>query len=565
MRQNQASHESLEHRLGRYAHPVPSDAEADIDSAWENIKAESKWIPLGAPDVSLPLPHDKVHRSWRLLTAAFAIMCAAVLSIVLWPGGSAAVVVAADNGLYRIVNGKPQALKVGERVRIGQTIRSEGMASTTLAFTDGARVEMSSMSEISLEDAVEGFRIQLHNGSVIANAEKQEAGRQIYIATRDVTVPVVGGVLLVKADDKGSSVGAIKGEADVQPNQKLEDRALQVAIGWSREAASYLAILHESLEQKLAAKQSAQPAPSGTSVPDKPQFEEVSIRRCEENFQAPAGMRGGGSNSLRLSPGRLDALCMTPATLIRTAFRKLNNNSPALTGPLRLDSTYGLGRENGTRVRGGPDWVRSERYTIAAVASGRTDASVLGGPMLFSLLESRFRLKTRVDTEEIPVWALKVAKSGLKIRPSGACYQIPLSGRPPDAVEMRQLEEARGAKPFCQMTLESKFPNTKLTLIGGTLSQLAAMLSNYDGPRAPKPTTLEDFIMVNRTGIPDTELFDLVLEYGPEPEGVAETQPAGPLEPPIRTALGKLGLTLERSKGSREFVVIDHIERPSEN
>src|SRR6185503_13539796 len=117
------------------------------------------------------------------------------------------VVVAADSGLYRLGNGKPQTLKVGEGVRIGQTIRSEGMASATLAFTDGARVEMSAMSEIALEDASEGFRIELHNGSVIANAEKQEAGRQIFIATRDFTVPVVGGVLLVKADDKGSIVG----------------------------------------------------------------------------------------------------------------------------------------------------------------------------------------------------------------------------------------------------------------------------------------------------------------------------------------------------------------------
>jgi uncharacterized protein (TIGR03435 family) len=38
-----------------------------------------------------------------------------------------------------------------------------------------------------------------------------------------------------------------------------------------------------------------------------------------------------------------------------------------------------------------------------------------------------------------------------------------------------------------------------------------------------------------------------------------------PLGPTIFETLGKLGLTLERSKGSREFIVIDHIERPSPN
>jgi hypothetical protein len=65
---------------------------------------------------------------------------------------------------------------------------------------------------------------------------------------------------------------------------------------------------------------------------------------------------GGGSNSFRLSPGRVDALCMTVATLIRTAHRALNNNSafpgePPAMHTLRMNSTYGLGMEDGTRVR----------------------------------------------------------------------------------------------------------------------------------------------------------------------------------------------------------------------
>jgi len=33
----------------------------------------------------------------------------------------------------------------------------------------------------------------------------------------------------------------------------------------------------------------------------------------------------------------------------------------------------------------------------------------------------------------------------------------------------------------------------------------------------------------------------------------------------IDSVLGKLGLRLERAKGSREFLVIDHVEKPSEN
>jgi uncharacterized protein (TIGR03435 family) len=478
------------------------------------------------------------------------------------------VVEAADGGLYRLVAGNTQRLKVGDRVRVGQTIRSEGAASATLALTDGARFEMRSMSEVALEDAREGFGIRLNRGSVIANATRQTTGRNLYVATRDVTVPVVGGILLIKADDKGSRVGVIKGEASVQPNAKLEDLALQAEIGWSREAAAYLRMLHESLAQNLAARQVS---PQAASVSEKQQFEEASVRPCPQDFPTPQGMRGGGSNSLRFSPGRLDALCMTPATLIRSAFRQLNNNR-APGEDLVFDMTYGLGMENGTRVRGGPDWVRSEKYTISAVTPRPMEAATIRGPMLMSLLETRFRLKVHVDAEEIPVWALKIAKGGLKMKPEepGSCFQIPPRQRPPDEAELRRLDVARGEKPFCRFVIEAHFPNRKMTFVGASMSRLANMISSsQDGP--VPPATPDGLLVLNQTGIPDSEIFDFVLEYGADPDALAERQRIAPQElieplgPTIFDALSKLGLTLERAKGSREFIVIDQIERPSPN
>jgi uncharacterized protein (TIGR03435 family) len=384
------------------------------------------------------------------------------------------------------------------------------------------------------------------------------------------------GVLLVKADDKGSSVGAIQGEARVQPNQKLDDLTLQAEIGWSREAAAYLALIHESLAQKLAAKPSAPPAQRETPVPVKPEFEEASIRLCEQNFQAPEGMRGGGSNSLRLSRGRLDALCMTPATLIRLSHRELNNNRDVGSGNLFIDTTYGLGSENGTRVRGGPDWVRSERYTIAAVAPGPTNSATLIGPMLLRLFETRFQLKTHIESEEIPVWGLKVAKGGLKLKPVSqeGCFQPVLPDQRPDQEEMRRLYEARGSKVACGIRIPPTFPNRRLEFVGGTLSQLAKRLSPEVGLPAfhGLSSTLGGLLVVNQTGIPDTDVFEFVVEFGADPDTYAEEQriigplePTGPLGPTIFDALGKLGLILERSKSSREYIMIDRIERPSEN
>ena len=128
---------------------------------------------------------------------------------------------------------------------------------------------------------------------------------------------------------------------------------------------------------------------------------------------------------------------------------------------------------------------------------------------------------------------------------------------------MRRLEDARGPKPFCSSKIEVNFPNTKLSFVGGTMSRLASVISTVEG--IPNPLSVSSFLeglfVVNQTGIPDTEIFDFVLEYGPEPNPSV----AGPTAPPILESLGKLGLTLERSKAPREFIVIDHVERPSEN
>ena len=56
---------------------------------------------------------------------------------------------------------------------------------------------------------------------------------------------------------------------------------------------------------------------------------------------------------------------------------------------LGLENVYGLGVEDGRRVRGGPDWVRREHYTIEAVAGRPADAATMRGPMLRPLIQKR--------------------------------------------------------------------------------------------------------------------------------------------------------------------------------
>src|SRR5262249_37666590 len=82
----------------------------------------------------------------------------------------------------------------------------------------------------------------------------------------------------------------------------------------------------------------------------------------------------------------------------------------------------------------------------------------------------------------------------------------------------------------------------------------------------PLSATLEQRRVIDKTGIPLTTLFDFNLQFGSDPQHYAPLGlPAPDPQLTIFQALEKLGLTLERTKASREFIVIDRIERPSEN
>jgi uncharacterized protein (TIGR03435 family) len=439
-------------------------------------------------------------------------------------------------------------------------------------------------------------------------------------------------VFLVNADDNGSRVAVIEGEVRVQQgaaerslrpgeqlasNPKSEDLKFFLETGWSREAFAYLSKLHESMAQSLAARPSQGRTPS---VPDKPKFEEASIRLCEQNIQAPEGARGGGSGSIRISPGRVDALCLTVPTLIKIAHRSLNNNP--MTGDMGMNRTFGLGTgEDGTRVRGGPDWVRSEKYTIAAIGDS-TDGPTLQRPMLLDLLERRFKLKLRIETEEIPVYELTIAKSGLKIEPIDpgpewyarlhaivgtpnarpqtppnpeeekeinellkrmGCYNVEANQNTP-AERNRSREAVRRGEqpPSCGNSVDINGPNMVLNFGGSGISSLARQLS---GARS-LPDTLSGLLVLDKTGLPNADcflaippagtrcapLFNFILEYAADesyftrnPEAAAGVDFRIPKAPNIFDALEKLGLHLEKSKGSREYIVIEHIERPSPN
>ena len=319
----------------------------------------------------------------------------------------------------------------------------------------------------------------------------------------------------------------------------------------------------------------------GATTQEKPRFEEASIRRCEQEFQAPAGARGGGTGSIRYSPGRVDALCLTVATLIQRAYRSplRNNGGSGARGP-RMNATASVGEEDGTRVRGGPGWVRSEKYTVGAVGDASADTLTLQD-MLMDLLERRFQLKLRIDAEEIPAYALTIHKDGLKMKPAelGTCMEAVAGGGPgtPRTVNADQEGQTlsalrRGGPPPCGETGHLTGPN--LMYVGGRvrLASIANALSGKAGIAAVLPALngLNGLLVLDKTNLPEAQLFNYVLEFEADPKaaevlGAQLDEPGVARAPSVFEALEKLGLKLESIKDTREYVVIDHIDRPSPN
>jgi uncharacterized protein (TIGR03435 family) len=275
-----------------------------------------------------------------------------------------------------------------------------------------------------------------------------------------------------------------------------------------------------------------------------PKFEVASIRPCKDE---PGLRKGGGYSSF---PGTLNTGCMPLVDdnnlgLIQRAYVRFANGRP---NPLGIFP-----------IQGGPAWIRSGLYIINAKSEGNPSKEMMEGPMLQALLEDRFKLKTHRETREVPVYALTVAKDSAKLKPfqEGSCTAMPF------AVPLPKLAPGQ---TYCKVRVGMRPPAVDAQ--GSTLAEFSKLLD-----------LVLDRPIIDKTGI--TGRFDVHLEFaldegtpglrgplahGGGPGGDPSAAPSDPAGPSIFTALQEqLGLKLVRAKGPREFLVIDHVERPSEN
>lgn len=246
-----------------------------------------------------------------------------------------------------------------------------------------------------------------------------------------------------------------------------------------------------------------QPAPVADSGPVA-SFEVATIK--------PNASPNGGPSGL--SHGRFEATDVT------------------IRGLLRFEAFY----IPDARIVGGPKWMDSARFDIEATMSpddashfdalSPTHKREMKEAMVQKLLAERFQFKSHWEERELPVYALTVAKGGLKLQP---------------AVDVKHSS---------QWSLSSG----KLQCKNVTLSQLADLFTQSASNELGR-------IVVDRTGV--SGAYDLNVTWAADTGAAASSAPIGPS---LFTAIQEqAGLKLESAKAPVKVLVVDRLEMPSEN
>jgi len=277
-------------------------------------------------------------------------------------------------------------------------------------------------------------------------------------------------------------------------------------------------------------------APGGTAV-----FEVSSVKRSQPGAARGAMAMAIGVGQVSLRPGgRLTGSFVTLRDLVRAAYAIED-----------------------MQVVGGPAWLTSDRFDIEATTRPdvtNDDARI----MLRALLRDRFKLAARMDTREMSVSVVELARSdgrlGSQLRRAGSDCSPPTPPSNLPGVPPPPPPPPGGGRPLLIMTTPFRCPAIvtpwHMSLRATTMAQFTYRLTVYLSR-----------LVTDRTGLAGE--YDLDLTYMPEPgipppvvNGAAITIDA----PALPTALREqLGLKLETSRAPVPVVVVDSAEPPTEN
>lgn len=361
----------------------------------------------------------------------------------------------------------------------------------------------------------------------------------------------------------------------------LATAALGAAVGFaspSAHAQQGQVTVQSAAATPQAQSASASPAQAAPALGPEFQFEVASIKPSKAGNNLPPGAVG---TRFMFEPDGITANNISVIALVNLAYGIQNNN----------------------QISGAPGWLDSERYDIQAKMEPAIadevrkmkpeEARLAREVMLQRLLADRFGLKIHHETKQLQVYVLEVAKNGPKFKPT-TLPPLPPPGSPdasggPDAKNPKPMPPPPPpprSGPDGKIQMPKGFRGAMMTMNGGQMTMVMngasiAMLVNTLSRSLGRE-------VVDKTGL--TGEYDFTLHYTPNaatpmpnsaasssptsgasgaapsaPTAAASTLPADP-GPTIFAALQEqLGLKLESTKGPVEIIVIDHVERPSQN
>ena len=215
-----------------------------------------------------------------------------------------------------------------------------------------------------------------------------------------------------------------------------------------------------------------------------------------------------------------------------------------------------------------PKWVDRDLFEIDAIAAGNPTKDQMR-LMMQSLLAERFHLAVHYETREMPVYALTLIKPGRwgpKLIRHADGPPCEVSG-PRDPATGLSDPGADVFPPRCET--QTSVPGKNGRRVQGSRNTTMAILSGFLARTGGRP-------VVDRTGI--TDRIDYRLEWTPESNfersgggqkipGISgvEVEPDPNPVTFLDAVREQLGLKLKSTKAPVQILVIDHIERPSEN
>jgi uncharacterized protein (TIGR03435 family) len=274
----------------------------------------------------------------------------------------------------------------------------------------------------------------------------------------------------------------------------------------SMTALKLTAITIVATSGSLLLAQDTTAAPKTMAAGAAPQFEVATIKPSQSSES---------SGSVKVSPGGQVNITNFPVMVL-------------------LQFAYNLPRQ---QISGGPSWLDSDRFDIVGKpdTAGAPDMAQLK-MMLQRLLADRLRLTLHREKKELPVYALTVAKGGPKL-----------------------VEDT--ANPNGLPTFLGRGGPQGRKIQNATMADFATDLKGSAGVG----------IVVDQTGL-GTKRYDIVLKWTPfaSPTNGATDVPLAADDvdapPDIFAAVQQqLGLKLVPTKAPVDVILIDHVEKPSEN